>query len=268
MNAVLHTRWAAGIEYDGQSFRGWQHQQPHIPTLQAAVEGALSQVAAEPVTVQVAGRTDTGVHAVGQVIHFETTAVRLAHAWLMGTNRHLPDAVSVQWVQPVTKQFHARFSARRRRYRYLVLNRRHRSALWHRRATWWRMPLQAELMHAAGQALVGERDFSAFRAAECQARHAIREIFRLSVRREGDWVWLDIEANAFLHHMVRNIMGVLLAIGEGARPVHWAADVLNTQDRRQAGVTAPPDGLYLTAVEYDAIHELPLPLPWGSPLFL
>ncbi len=257
------TRLAAGVSYDGTNFRGWQHQQPTVPTVQAAVETALSRVAASPVEVYVAGRTDAGVHAVGQVIHFETTAQRPLHGWLFGANSYLPPTVSLDWVQAVPPTFHARFAARRRRYRYLVLNRRNRSALWHGRATLWHVPLDAGAMHQAAQVLVGEQDFSAYRAVGCQARHPIREIFRLAVVRQGDWVWLDIEANAFLHHMVRNIMGVLLAIGGGERPRDWAATVLASRDRNQGGVTAPPDGLYLTGVDYDPPFDLPPAIPWG-----
>ena len=250
-------RVALGVQYDGSGFRGWQAQQPGTRTVQTVLEQALARVAAHPVRVICAGRTDAGVHGVGQVVHFETTAVRSERAWVLGGNAHLPPDVSLNWARETPDDFHARFSATARRYRYLILNRSQRSALWRARAAWHYHPLDAEQMHAAGQALVGEHDFSSFRAAECQARHPVREIHELIVRRQGDGVTLEVEANAFLHHMVRNIAGVLMAIGGGERPLAWAQEVLEQRDRTRAGVTAPAEGLYLLTVRYPERFGLP-----------
>jgi tRNA pseudouridine38-40 synthase len=225
--------------------------------VQSCLEQALTKVANHPVSLICAGRTDAGVHGIGQVVHFDTTAVRSERAWVLGGNANLPLDLSLSWARAVADDFHARFSALARRYRYLIFNQPHRSALWHQRASWCYRPLDAERMHAAGQALVGEHDFSSFRAAECQARHPIRHILELTVRRQGDGVVLEVEANAFLHHMVRNIAGVLLAIGAGDRPVEWAREVLERRDRTQGGVTAPAEGLYLLAVRYPERFGLP-----------
>lgn len=251
-------RIALGIQYDGAGFRGWQAQQPGVRTVQTCLERALAKVADHPVRVVCAGRTDAGVHAVGQVAHFDTTAVRSERSWVRGGNAHLPPDISLSWSREAPDDFHARFSAFARRYRYLIFNRPLRSALWRERAAWCYRPLEAERMHQAGQALVGKHDFSSFRAAECQARHPIREIQELAVRRCGDGVVLDIKANAFLHHMVRNIAGVLMAIGAGEHPVEWAGKVLEQRDRTRAGVTAPAEGLYLLAVYYPERFGLPI----------
>ena len=250
-------RVAVGVQYDGSGFQGWQAQRPGVRTVQTVLEQALARVADQSVRLVCAGRTDAGVHGVGQVAHFDTTAVRSARSWVLGGNAHLPLDVSLSWAQDVPDDFHARFSALARRYRYLILNQSYRSALWRGRAAWHYRLLDAERMHAAGQALVGEHDFSSFRAAECQARHPIREIRELAVRRRGDGIVLEVEANAFLHHMVRNIAGVLMAIGAGDRPVEWARAVLEQCDRTQAGVTAPAEGLYLLAVRYPERFGLP-----------
>jgi tRNA pseudouridine38-40 synthase len=250
-------RVALGVQYDGSEFRGWQAQRPETRTVQTGLERALARVADQSIHVICAGRTDAGVHGVGQVVHFDTTAVRSARSWVLGGNAHLPPDLSLNWAQPVSDDFHARFSALTRRYRYLIYNHSYRSALWHRRAAWWHPPLDAERMQEAGQLLVGEHDFSAFRAAECQARQPVRRLLELTVRRQSDSVILEVEANAFLHHMVRNIAGVLLAIGAGEQPVGWARDVLKGGDRTQAGVTAPAEGLYLMAVRYPEHFGLP-----------
>ncbi len=250
-------RVALGVQYDGAGFRGWQAQPAGTRTVQACLERALTKVANQAVTLICAGRTDTGVHGIGQVVHFDTTAVRSARAWVLGGNANLPPDISLHWASEVADDFHARFSALVRRYRYLIFNQPHRSALWRQRAAWYYRPLDTERMHAAGQALVGEHDFSSFRAAECQARHPVREIFELTVRRQGAGVVLDVAANAFLHHMVRNIAGVLLAIGAGDRPVEWARELLTQRDRTQGGVTAPAEGLYLLAVRYPKRFGLP-----------
>ena len=259
-------RVALGVQYDGSGFRGWQTQGSGVRTVQDCLERALTRVADHPVKVVCAGRTDAGVHGVGQVVHFETTATRSARSWVLGGNAHLPTDLSLNWAHPAEDDFHARFSALTRRYRYLIHNHPYRAALWHRRAAWQRPSLDAEQMHEAGQLLVGEHDFSAFRAAECQARQPIRRLLELTVRRYGDSVVLEVEANAFLHHMVRNIAGVLMAIGAGERPVGWAREVLEGGDRTRAGVTAPAEGLYLLAVRYPECFGLPEPAdPWLLP---
>ncbi len=249
-------KFAACIEYDGSPFYGWQRL-AHAPTVQEHVEQALSRVAAEPISVVCAGRTDTGVHGIGQIIHFETQAERPVRGWLFGTNSHLPDSIAMRWIQPVDNAFNARFSARARRYRYIILNRQARSALLNKRVCWQHQALDADAMHAAAQVLIGEQDFSSFRAAGCQARHAIREIIALEVTRAGDFIYVDIVANAFLHHMVRNIVGSLLKVGAGERPVAWIAELLALKDRTKAGVTAPAAGLYFVHVDYPAMFGLP-----------
>lgn len=256
-------RLAMGLEYDGSGFRGWQTQS-HARTIQPLVEQALSKVADEPVQVVCAGRTDAGVHATSQIIHFDTRAVRVPRAWLLGTNTHLSPEISVQWVRPVPQDFHARFSARWRAYRYIILNRLMRPALLRRRVTWIHRSLEAEPMHEAAQYLLGEHDFSSFRALGCQARHPVREVQSVRVWRHGDFIHLDIRANAFLHHMVRNIAGALLCVGRGERPPEWLGELREARDRSQAGVTAPPDGLYLVAVGYDPRFDVqPVPVwPW------
>lgn len=252
-------RIALGLEYDGRRFHGWQSQKSGVRTVQSALEAALSKVAAHPVKVVCAGRTDAGVHASGQVVHFDTEAARELRAWVLGCNTQLPDDVSVNWARVVDDAFHARFSARARRYHYIILNRAVRSALHRGRATWHHYQLDAGRMHEAGQVLLGEHDFSAFRAKDCQSKTPFRNVHHLTVTRAGDWITLDIQANAFLHHMVRNIAGVLIAIGQEQQTTDWAAQVLAARDRRQGGVTAPPDGLYLRTVQYDAHWNLPDP---------
>ncbi|MCB1622037.1 MAG: tRNA pseudouridine(38-40) synthase TruA [Thiothrix sp.] len=250
-------RIAAGVEYLGSAYCGWQRL-GHAPSVQECVEAALARVADESVNVVCAGRTDTGVHASGQVIHFDTGADRPEHGWLMGTNGHLPDDIALRWVRIMgDTAFHARFSARSRRYRYVILNRKGRPALLNQRAAWYRQTLDAGRMQEAAQALLGEQDFSSFRAAGCQARHAVREIHSLNITRAGDFIYLDIVANAFLHHMVRNITGSLLVIGRGEQPVGWMAELLAGRDRTVAGPTAPAAGLYFVHVEYPPEYSLP-----------
>lgn len=250
-------RIALGIEYNGSGFHGWQMQQQGIRSVQHEVEQAVAKVADHAVRVHCAGRTDTGVHALEQVIHFDTQAKRPLRAWTQGVNVNLPDDVSVLWAIQVTEEFHARFSAERRRYRYLVLNRPVRSALQHGRATWIHKLLDAEVMHTAAQALTGTHDFSSYRALGCQAKSPLRTLHHISVRRRGEILELEVEANAFLHHMVRNIAGVLIAIGKGEADSSWAKEVLELRDRRLGGVTAPPDGLYFEKVQYPEKFELP-----------
>lgn len=251
-------RIALGLEYDGSRFHGWQSQRLGLRTVQACLQQALSKVADEPISVVCAGRTDAGVHALEQVVHFVTDAERLPRAWVLGANSQLPDDVSVFWMRQVAEQFHARYSALARRYRYVIANRPVRPALERERVAWCHYPLDAERMYAAGQLLLGEHDFSAFRARDCQSRTPWREIRELLVWREVDHVIIEIEANAFLHHMVRNIVGMLLDVGRGLRPPQWAAELLTGRDRTAAGVTAPAAGLYLQRVYYPQAYRLPL----------
>ena len=254
-------RIALGVEYDGSAFKGWQLQRHAVRTVQGVLEDALSRVAAHPVRVICAGRTDTGVHAVGQVVHFETTAERTPRNWLMGANVNLPPDVAVNWALPVNDEFHARFMAQSRQYRYLIMNRPTRSSLLARHVTWVHQPLDAGAMHAAGQVLVGTHDFSSYRALGCQAKSPVRTLHSLAVVRRGELIDIRVHANAFLHHMIRNIAGVLIAIGRGDRSVDWAAQVLAQRDRTQGGVTAPPDGLYLERVWYPNDYRIPAPPP-------
>jgi tRNA pseudouridine38-40 synthase len=249
-------RIALGIEYDGTGFFGWQRL-AHGPNIQAQVEAALSFVANHEVAITCAGRTDAGVHARCQVVHFDSDAARDERAWTLGANTRLPVGISVLWAKPMPVDFHARFSARARRYRYTLLNRAIRPALEARYVSWERRPLDAGAMHQAAQALVGEHDFSAFRAISCQAAHARRAVHEIAASREGEHVHVDIEANAFLHHMVRNIVGSLLEVGVGERPVEWIAEVLASRDRRLAGATAPSQGLTFIGPRYPAEWALP-----------
>lgn len=249
-------RIALGVEYDGSAFCGWQFQD-HSPSVQGAVEQALSKVADEPVRIFCAGRTDTGVHASEQVIHFDTTIERPMRAWVFGANANLPKEVAILWATPISGEFHARFSARRRSYRYVICNRTVRPTFLAWRTTWEYRPLDTGRMAAAGRCLIGEHDFTSYRAQGCQAKSPVRTVYRLDVTRQNEMVFIDIEANAFLHHMVRNIAGVLMAIGAGERPEEWAQQVLEQRNRALGGVTAPPSGLYLTGVRYPDDFELP-----------
>lgn len=249
-------RIALGIEYDGTEFSGWQRLS-HGNTVQGVLEQALSFVAAHPVEVVCAGRTDAGVHGRCQVVHFDTEVQRDMRGWVLGTCSNLPASVAVLWAQPIDSAFHARFSARSRRYRYRILNRQVRAALDARYVTWERLPLDASRMHEAAQALVGEHDFTAFRAISCQAPHARREVKAVSVRREEEHVIIEIEANAFLHHMVRNIVGSLLPIGRGEQPVAWMGELLAGCNREVAGPTAPASGLTFLGPRYESHWGLP-----------
>ncbi len=254
-------RLALGIEYDGSGFSGWQRlTQPGEagpPTVQSAVEDALSTVADHPVLVTCAGRTDAGVHAACQVVHFDSDAVREPRGWMLGATSRLPEAVCVRWCRPVAGDFHARFSAVARRYRYRLLNRAVRPALQRQWLSWERRPLDAEAMHAAAQALLGENDFSSFRTVHCQAPHARRNLQHISVHRDGEVLEIEVQANAFLHHMVRNIVGSLIEVGAGERPQAWIAEVLEKRDRTVAGPTAPPQGLVFVGPLYPAHWQLP-----------
>ncbi len=260
-------RFAAGVEYDGREFHGWQRQsQAGLRTVQGVLEGALGRIAAHPITVGCAGRTDAGVHALGQVIHFDTTAERPARAWLLGTNSFLPADVKLSWVQPVAEDFHARYLAIGRSYRYVVHNASSRSALWRHRAAEWPRPLDVSRMSEAAQVLIGEHDFSSFRGKDCQAKTAVKLLRRLEVNRQGDWVTIDAEASGFLHNMVRNISGSLLAVGCGHRPVDWMAQVLASRQRAAAGETAPACGLYFLRADFPERFALPAPRPVSFPL--
>ncbi|TDJ36234.1 MAG: tRNA pseudouridine(38-40) synthase TruA [Gammaproteobacteria bacterium] len=249
-------RIAGVVEYDGTAFQGWQVQEG-TPTVQGAVEDAVSQVADHPVKVTAAGRTDAGVHAVAQVFHFDTDARRSARSWTLGTNVNLPADITVHGTTAVADDFHARFSALSRVYRYVILNRWVRPALQQNRVAWFPKPLDAGHMDQAAIALLGEHDFTSFRAVACQAKQPVRTVHRIAVTRRGDHVILEIEANAFLHHMVRNIVGTLLRIGTGDRPVESMREVLDARDRASAGMTAPAAGLYLVRVRYPEHFELP-----------
>jgi tRNA pseudouridine38-40 synthase len=251
-------RVAAIIEYDGTEYAGWQSQ-AHAVSIQDAVETALSYVAGHSIVAICAGRTDSGVHAVGQVIHFDTYAVRTPRAWVLGANTKLSPSIALQWAGEVTLGFHARHRATRRIYRYAILNRSARSALQRTRAAWIHAPLDAQAMHRAAQALIGEHDFSAFRSVQCQSKTAVRRVDAIEVRREGDYLWLQISATAYLHHMVRNIVGTLLKVQRQADPAAAMAKVLQSGDRHSAGATAPAAGLYLWSVEYPAIYAIPTP---------
>jgi tRNA pseudouridine38-40 synthase len=249
-------RFAVGLEYDGTRYCGWQVQ-PGQSSLQRAVEAALSSVAAAPVATVCAGRTDAGVHAVGQVVHFDATVVRAPRAWVLGANAHLPVDIALQWACPVPDHFHARYSALARTYRYLILNRSERSALAVGRAAWIHRPLDVARMQEGAAALLGEHDFSAFRAAGCQARSPVRHVSVLDVTRREDFVTITITANAYLHHMVRNVAGLLIAIGGGDLPPAAASEVLARRDRTRAPATATPEGLYLAAIRYPAAFGVP-----------
>jgi tRNA pseudouridine38-40 synthase len=249
-------RYAIGLEYDGSEFLGWQIQRQQ-PTVQGCLEQAVAIVADHQARVTCCGRTDTGVHALGQVAHFDAGIARSERSWMLGLNSNLPPGVSVLWIREVDDSFHARFSAFSRRYRYVILNRWIRPALEAKRMSWCRMPLDADKMHEAAQALLGEHDFTSFRARACQARHAVREIQQVSVQRAANVVTLDITANGFLYHMVRNIAGSLMRVGLGEETVSWMKEVRDKMDRAQAGQTAPPDGLYFIGARYPAHYDLP-----------
>ncbi len=248
-------RWALGVEYDGTAYHGWQAQD-NGSSVQQTLEQALSRVAAHPLRVQCAGRTDAGVHGIGQVVHFDSHARRSPRNWLLGCNVNLPPDIAVQWATPVPSEFHARFSAVGRAYRYLILNRLTRSAIHQSRAVWIHHPLDAERMHRAAQHLIGTHDFSSYRALGCQAKSPVRTLHHLAVTRDQERIIIEVRANAFLHHMVRNIAGVLIAIGKGERDENWSRKVLQYRDRTLGGVTAPPQGLYLLEVEYPEAFQL------------
>jgi tRNA pseudouridine38-40 synthase len=252
-------RVALCVEYNGGGFAGWQAQPqlPAVATVQECLEAALARIGDAPVRVHCAGRTDTGVHALAQWVHFETPAARGLKAWVVGANAQLPPEVRVREVRAVPADFHARHSARARSYEYLIANTPTAPAMMAGRALWFRQRLDELRMHRALQGLLGERDFTAFRAAACQSRTPMRFLSRAAVSRDGDYVQIHLTANAFLHHMVRNIVGSLLSVGVGTRPVSWMEELLQSRDRTRAGATAPPQGLYLSAVAYPERFALP-----------
>lgn len=254
-------RIALGIEYFGANYFGWQRQR-EVNSIQEELEKALSNIAAHPVEIQCAGRTDAGVNATGQVIHFDTDASRALQAWTLGVNSQLPGDIAVRWAHPVDDTFHARFSATARRYRYIIFNDPLRPAILAQGVSHYYHPLDAEKMHAAGQCLLGEHDFTSFRAAQCQSKSPFRNIMALRVSKMGKYVVLDIKANAFLHHMVRNIAGSLIMVGTGEKPIHWIREVLDAKDRDVAGPTGKAEGLYLVDVTYPEHYHLPM-MPLG-----
>jgi len=247
---------AIGIEYDGSRFHGWQSQ-PSGDTVQDYLERALASIAGEHVRLVAAGRTDAGVHALAQVAHFETAAVRRDSAWVRGVNSLLPQAVAVQWAVPVAEDFHARYSAASRTYRYILYNHPVRPALHHGRLGWFHLPLDPAAMRAAAAHLVGKHDFSAFRASECQAKSPVRTLRSWAIEQRGAHLSFEFTADAFLQHMVRNMIGCLVYVGKGQHPPDWIAELLASRDRRQAAPTFSPDGLYLAAVEYAPGWKLP-----------
>lgn len=261
-------RVALGLEYDGSAFSGWQVQ-AGMRTVQECLEHALSRVANQTIAVVAAGRTDTGVHAGGdghggQVVHFDTAVQRSLRAWVLGGNCYLPPDIAISWAHAVSDAFHARFSAQRRYYRYVIHNSPTRPALNRTRVTWERRPLEIEPMTHAASYLVGTHDFSSYRARSCQAKTPIRTLYHLAVMRQGTTVIIESVANAFLHHMVRNLSGVLMTIGAGEQPPEWAREVLERRDRAQGGVTAPPEGLHLVRVEYPPPFGIPPLTAWDD----
>ena len=253
-------RWALTLEYCGLGFNGWQVQ-PEQPSVQQVLEQAIAAIAGHPVRVVAAGRTDTGVHATSQVVHFDTGIQRRQNAWLRGVNAFLPPSVAVLDARAVGEKFHARFSARSRRYRYVLLNRAARPGVLAGRIGWYHAPLDDALMQQAAQCLIGEHDFSSFRAAECQAKSPVKHMHSINVQRAGDVIIVDLHANAFLHHMVRNVVGCLVHIGKGRYPSGWLAAVLAARDRSSAAPTFMADGLYLTGVEYPDMPDIGMHRP-------
>lgn len=251
-------RIALALEYGGQNYFGWQIQ-PDRASVQGALEAAISHIAGEPISTIAAGRTDRGVHATAQVVHFDHATNRPLSAWLRGVNSHLPKDIAVLWAREVPQDFHARFSAQARRYRYVLLNRPTRPAVEHGRVAWFHSPLDVDKMQEAAYFLLGEHDFSSFRAAECQAKTPIKTLESIHISRVGERIIFELQANAFLHHMVRNMVGALVHIGKGAREPAWMQTLLAQRDRRLAPATFAPDGLYLSGVAYPEHFALPAP---------
>ena len=249
-------RIALGVEYDGSPFSGWQSQ-PDVPNVQDALQTALSGIASEPVSILTAGRTDAGVHALEQVVHFDTHAERPLSAWVRGANALLPESIAVLWAHVVPEEFHARFSAQARSYQYVLINRPSRSAVHHGKVGWFHAPLDVEAMREAATYLLGEHDFSAFRSSECQAKSPVKNLAQLDIQKNGDTLFFDFNANAFLHHMVRNIVGCLVYVGKGKHQPQWMKEVLESRNRNRAAPTFAPDGLYLRRITYDTKWGLP-----------
>lgn len=258
-------RIALGIEYDGSQYFGWQRQR-EVPSVQAEIEKALSKIADQPITVQCAGRTDAGVHGISQVVHFDTQVERPMSAWTLGMNANLPSDIAVRWAKEMSDDFHARFSATARRYRYIIFNHNMRPAILGSGVSHYVGELDEQKMHEAGQCLLGEQDFTSFRALQCQSHSPVRNISHLNVQRYGHYVVLDIKANSFVHHMVRNIAGTLIKVGLGEAEPEWVKEVLAVRDRKLAGPTAKAGGLYMVAVDYPASFEIPQAPP--GPLWL
>lgn len=249
-------RVVMGVEYKGTAYHGWQVQRSGVPTIQAAVEKAIEIVANEPIATMISGRTDAGVHASNQILHFDTKSQRNDYGWMMGVNGHLPDDISIRWVRQVDETFHARFSAKERAYRFVIYNSWVKSAVLNDVTTWEQFELDADKMHQAAQTLIGRHDFSSFRAAECQANSPVKNLKELKVTRMGDFVIIQARADGFLHHMVRNLVGVLLPIGRDRKPIEWAREVLEFKDRSKGGVTAKGAGLYFIRAQYEGF-DLP-----------
>lgn len=249
-------RIAIGVEYDGRPYSGWQSQADG-QTVQDTLQHALSQIAGETIPVIAAGRTDTGVHALEQVVHFDTGVERPLTAWVRGTNALLPDSIAVLWAHAVPDEFHARFSAHGRSYRYVLINRATRLAIHAGKAGWYHAPLDVAAMQAAAKFLIGKHDFSSFRAAGCQAKSPVKHLQRLDISRHGEMLIFDLSADAFLHHMVRNIVGCLVYVGKGKHPPEWLAEILDGRERTHAAPTFAPDGLYLRRIQYEAKWGLP-----------
>ncbi|AZM95698.1 tRNA pseudouridine(38-40) synthase TruA [Vreelandella venusta] len=252
----LTGRLAMGIEYDGTRFCGFQRLK-HAASVQQAVEDALEKVASAPVRIHASGRTDSGVHATRQIIHFDPPVQRSEKAWIFGSNTNLPRDVAVRWVKPVSDDFHSRLGALGRRYRYILLNQLSRPVLERHNVTWCRDPLDADAMHRAAQALVGEHDFSSFRAAGCQSKTPWRQMHFVEVKRYGPIVVIDIQGNAFLHHMIRNIAGALVSVGRGSQDEGHIERLLALKNRRKGDVTAPACGLHFVDSLYDERFDLP-----------
>lgn len=258
-------RYALGVEYDGERYCGWQRQS-NVISVQETLEKALSKVADEPIQVQCAGRTDTGVNATNQIVHFDTDKIRKDVAWTLGVNTNLPADIAVSWVKQVDDSFHARFSATARQYRYIIHNNRLRSAILSKGLSFCHYPLDEKLMHQAAQHLIGKHDFTSFRTVHCQSHSPVRTIHHCNVSRIGQYIIIDIKANAFLHHMVRNIAGSLMRVGQELETIDWIKEVRDAKNRCLAGMTAAAGGLYFVDVDYPEEFDLPARNP--GPLFL
>jgi tRNA pseudouridine38-40 synthase len=244
------------VEYDGRAYSGWQSQ-PDAPNVQDTLQAALSSIAGESISILAAGRTDTGVHALEQVVHFDTNIKRPLNAWVRGANALLPDDIAVLWAHAVPEEFHARFSAQARSYQYVLVNRPSRLGVHYGKAGWFHAPLDLNAMRAAAMQLLGEHDFSAFRSSECQAKTPVKNLQRLDITQRGDTIFFDLTADAFLHHMVRNIVGSLVYVGKGKHPPQWMREVLEARNRKHAAPTFMPGGLYLKRIHYDPKWNLP-----------